>query len=289
MWKILILLSVLFTCITDIIDKYSSKYNVNVMVSSFIRVTMYNIIIIPVEYILGTHIHYYFDPIIVLLGLFNAISSISYSVLLRNVSINSISVITTAIPIIFLFIDHILGNQFTSLQIISLFGLTIGGMVFVADDRLSFDWKVILSFITIMFCYGSELYYARWISETHHLKVIDPVAAMWINTSIILAIMIIVSGKVKEFFTSDTINYMKIACLSKPFDAMSSAVWCLGFLMVSTSEYSSMNVFLSPIMLFLTWVTQKVLKYDLGEKMDNKAMWRKIIGVSIIMMSSLYI
>lgn len=220
MWQLYALSAIVFNCLEDITDKRAMNGSaaIDADVATFIRVTLYCLLVIPITALFGHTVSWYCSPGIIFFGLASTLMSSAYTVVLKRVNITTLAVLAYIAPLIFLVIDNAIGNAFTHVQVFAIVGLVIGGMGFAMDDHLKLD-KLTLAALAFMLIYsGAEFYYAKWMFKTEGLSVISLFANVWGWATIFLAAYLIVRRKVPLLLTREAATYAKLSTLAKSFD-----------------------------------------------------------------------
>lgn len=288
-WPAYALGAITCNCLQDITDKRAMQGDVDGLVATFIRVALYVLLVIPLTALMGHPLTWYCTPAVLGFALVSVGMSSAYTLLLRRIHISTLAILAYVAPLIFLLVDHFLGQTHTWMQVGAIAGLVIGGMVFAMDDRPQLDRWTILALIWTMACSGAEAYYVKHVHATEGLDIITVLSNIWGWVAVYLALAVVVSGRWRRLFTRSAWTYARWSVLGKSFDVMNSFLWSMGVALTSVAQFTAMDVFFPPIMLALVFVAQKGLRMNLGETLTSSALLRKAGAAVVLVISSLFV
>jgi hypothetical protein len=288
MWQLYAIASVSCNALEQISDKRAMREEVGGAVATFIRVTFYTLLLIPLAALVGHPVHWYCTPGILLFSLINVTMASAYTVLMKHVNVTSIAVLSYLAPLIFLAIDRANGASFTVLQVLAIVGLVGGGVGFAIDSRPQFDGRTLFALACTLACSGAEAYYVKHVQRAEGIHILTILANMWGWVIALLALYLVASGKWRSLFTREAVRYARWSLLGKSLDTWTSVFWSLGLPLTTVAEYASMEVFFPPVMLLLVLFAQGVLGVDLGENVRGSAMARKAAAALLLVVSARY-
>ena len=291
MWQAYSLGSIVFNCLEDIADKRAMTRapGIDSNVATTIRVVLYCLLVIPITALLGQTVSWYISPGIVAFGLASTLMSSAYTVVLKRVNVTTIAVLGYVAPLIFLIIDHAIGERVSLTQGLAVVGLVAGGIGFALDGKLSFDRPTILALGGMFIYSGAEFYYAKWMFKHEGLNVISLFTNVWGWAAAFLVAWLAVRRKLPLLLTKEVISYAKLSTLAKSFDVMTSIAWGVGITMTTTAQFSAMAVFFPPTMLILALVAQMAFHVDLGERIERQTIARKVSMVALLTISGVFV
>jgi hypothetical protein len=288
-WPAYALGAISCNCLQDITDKRAMRDPVDGVVATFIRVALYVLLVIPLTALMGHRLTWYCTPVVLGFAVLNMGMSSAYTLLLRRIHVSTLSIFAYVAPLIFLVVDHLLGQTHTWAQVGAIGGLVLGGIVFALDERPQFDRMTVLALVWTMACSGIEAYYVKHVHATQGLDVITVLANIWGWVAVFLGVVLLVSGRLPRLFTRTAWTYARWSVVGKSFDVMTSYLWSLGVALTTVAQFAAMDVFFPPIMLFLVVVVQKGLRINLGETLTQPAMLRKMAAATVLVISSLFV
>lgn len=291
MWQAYSLGSIVFNCMEDITDKraMTGAPSIDSSVATFVRVVLYCLLVVPITALLGQSVSWYISPGIVAFGLASTLMSSAYTVVLKRVNITTVAVLGYVAPLIFLMIDHAIGESLTMAQMLAIVGLVAGGIGFALDDKLSFDPATVMALGFMLIYSGAEFYYAKWMFKHEGLNVISLFANVWGWAAVFLGAWLAMRRKLSLLLTKQAITYAKLSTLAKSFDVLTSVAWGIGVTMTTVAQFSAMEVFFPPIMLLLALVAQLTFRVDLGEHIEQRAIVRKVSMAAVLAVSGAFI
>jgi hypothetical protein len=289
MWQFYALGAIAFNCLENIMDKRAMRGEVDSIVASFIRVSLYILIVCPIVSLFGHTITWHFDVGFMLFGVLNTFISAAYTIILRRVNITTITMLSYIAPLAFLFIDHMIGAKFSLIQVLAILGLAVGGIAFAMDDRPQLDAKTILALLWMFCCTGGEAFYVKHIHNTTNMDIISVFANIWGWVVIYLGLTLMVTGRWRKLFTQEALTYSKWSVAGKSLDVMNSLLWSFGIAMTTVTQFASMDVFFPPLMLILVLIFQGLLKVDLGEPLHKHTIFRKSCAAIVLVFCSLFV
>lgn len=291
MWQVYSLGSIVFNCLEDIADKRAMTRapGIDSDVATAIRVILYCLLVVPITALLGQPVSWYISPGIVAFGLASTFMSSAYTVVLKRVNISTVAVLGYVAPIIFLMIDHAIGEHVTLTQGLAVMGLVIGGIGFALDDKPSFDRQTVLALVVMLIYSGAEFYYAKWMFKHEGLDIISLFASVWAWAAVFLVTWLAVRRKLPLLLARGAISYAKRSALAKSFDVLTSLAWSIGITMTTAAQFSAMEVFFPPTMLVLALVAQVAFRIDLGEHVERRTIARKVSMAAVLVASGMLV
>jgi drug/metabolite transporter (DMT)-like permease len=273
----------------DLTDKRAMRGHLDGAVATFIRVGLYVLLVLPLMALMGHPLTWYCTPAVMGFGVLNTGMSSAYTLLLRRIHISTLAILAYVAPLIFLVIDHFLGQVHTLWQIGAIVGLVAGGMLFVLDERPQFDRLTLVALLWTVGCGGAEAYYVKSVHATEGLDVIVVLANIWVWVSLFLLAFLVVTGRVRHLVTRAAWTYARWSVLGKSFDVMASYLWSVGVALTTLAQFAAMEAFFPPILLLLVWLVQGVFRVDLGETLTRAALLRKSAAAGLLVVSSLFV
>lgn len=291
MWQLYSLGSITTNCIENILDKRAIKTlpALDNAVASFIRVFLYFVLVVPIGLLFQQPIYWYVSPGVILFGVASAMMATTYTVVIKRVNVTTIAILGYTAPLLFLGIDHLLGEQFSWVQILAILGLISGGIGFSLDRRLEVDRTALLALAGLLLYSGLEIYYLKWMVRHEAVAVITLVVNIWGWSLPFILGWLVVQKKHQLLLSLDARRYARLVVVAKAFDAGTSTLWGIGVTLTTVAQFTAMDVFFPPIMLSLALLAQKVFRVDLGEQLERSTLIRKTSTVLLIVVCGVYV
>ncbi len=235
---------------------------------------------------------------IIILGVFYAINSILYTVLLKEIEITSSSIMSTFTPLIFLPIDiFIVGKKLIPRQIFGILILVIGGIVFFKRSKINaqFTKKKILMVIGIFLfsvtLQGFESYLFQSLFIHKNLSEANFLVSLWSVVFLFLTIFILCRCLISHQRPNVKMlmNYSGGSLLSKVADYGNSFFFFKALSIASASQVSSMEVFYPILLIFVVILIQHKFGFNLEEIVDRKSLTSKLQGIMIICLGAILV
>lgn len=288
-WQAFALGSVTASGLQDIADKRALQGAVDPTVATFVRVTLYVVLIVPLIVVLRQGLVWYMSPGLLLCALANALVAGAYTVLLQRIHISTLGVLAYAAPLLFLAVDHWSGNAITPLHAMGVVGLVVGGIAFALDDRLQLSPTTILALVWTVGITGVEAYYVKHVHAQTGVPIVSLFANIWGWAAAVLGVVVVARGKAALVPTRATWTYLRWSVLGKGCDVSSSLCWSMGITATTVAQFAAMEVWFPPILLLLTTGAQRFLGMELGEVVHRRALWRKGAAALLLVGSSLVV
>ncbi len=281
MWIIFAIGSLLAESIETAADKIAlvTDETVDVLAATTLRVFFYCLVVGVVGWsgILGK-LHVFIPAPILILGLLCGLSSIFYTYLLKHIEATGYAALSYASPILYLLIDtFIVKAHLDFLQIIGIFLLTIGGILFVINPkrfRLKKEFTpAVLAIFAFSFAINAFEYYSfKFYYSAGRINEISFYFNVFTIALLALAVTLILKGKLPQL--KDTVlhhtGFMKTIFVSKIFDAICSILWLYAIALATVSQVNAMNA-LYPLMLMVAlYIAQKVFQLTAKEDFSQK-------------------
>lgn len=292
MWQIFSLLGMFTNALENSIDKYSilKEAKLDYAVATFLRVFVYMVIIALVGLIIPSQkLHFFLNWQIILMGIFGALNSLSYTYALRRIEVTNIGTMTYVAPVLFLLIDlYWLHTPLSLLQILGIFFLAVGGVGFSIDGatkklKKEISLSVLGIFVFWLLYGGIESYVFKYFNATQGINATTLFANIWAWSALILLVLVLVQNKTKILFTSSSRQFIKKSILSKSCDVGTTLFVAQALIIASVSQVSAMGA-LSPIILFLTtFIIQGIFNFQINERLDkDNFIWKAVMILLLV-------
>ncbi|MBV9159461.1 MAG: hypothetical protein JO019_02595 [Candidatus Kaiserbacteria bacterium] len=278
MWQIFAILSLVSTGLESIADKWAivRDRRIDAAVATFWRNSLFFIFTLLVGYMgwLG-EIVWHFDFLVLSFAVIAAISGYCYTYLLRKIEVTGIVAETYLLPLIFLGIDATyLHVPLTAAQIVGVVLLTLGGFMITIDGKThrlkrGFSFAVWLIFIYWMAYDGFEYYLFKYLNATLKINSVSFFASVWLVVVALLLLAVVLGGRFRKLFSSDSARYIPLVAVSKIFDTGAALLWLTALSFVAVSQVAAIGA-LEPLIVFLlAIIVQKATRFNIRERIDR--------------------
>ena len=281
-WQWDAMIVVLATSLQTTFDKVAMTPNLKVLSSGYIRLVMYLLLTIPIAWLMGEHIQWYFSPWVVLIGFIGSFSSPAYSVLMKRLNASSITAMSYTVSLMFLAIDLAIGEHFTIVGALAIVGLLVGAALFTMDTRPKIDWIGLLAFVWSALYMGAEAYYAKYAVRVEHVSILSTILNCCAWAFAFLSIMVIGSGQWRNLFTVHSVRFTQWTVVSKTFESVISIFWSFGLVFATVAQMFAMDALVPLVTVIVAGLCQWALKINLEESFKREALIRKGIGVLLL-------
>ncbi len=293
MWQLYVLGSLFASATEHVIDKAALVKNTQVdfLVATFWRPFLFLTATVVIGLLgwLGP-LQFFFHWSILLLAPIGAFSSIFYTYLLQKVELTSTVAASYITPFLFLFIDTVfLHAPLSLIQVGGITLLVLGGIGFAVDGKTRRFKKEFTIVVWGMFLFGiiwngSEAYLFQYLHATYALNGVSFFSTLWLITSVVLLILVLVRGKGALLFNKSSFAYVRQSALSKTCDATSTVLWVQALTLATVSQVAAFEAF-DPLVLFVVVVlAQGVFRLKLNEKLSRDHLLWKLGSVCLLIL-----
>lgn len=285
MWQLYALAAQSVICLESITDKRALKIEgVDTTVASFLRIAAYLGWTVLLLLLTGqaSALAWTTHPLVMLLGLGGAGTSIAYTMMLRQVEVTTLAVLTYTAPLLLLVVDSLTGKSFSALQMLGMLLLVSGGVAFVYGSRLKLNWQTLGAFAYIISFNAGQAYAIQHFNASQHWTGLEFYYKVWVWSGVYLLAFFAMTGRLSHFARRNVQRYTRFSLLAKLFDALSS--WWAGtaITLVAVSQVSSMEAFQPLLMLIFSTLAQKLFNVPLDEPLDKATLWRKVLASLVL-------
>lgn len=226
---------------------------------------------------------------IVLVGLLDASASLAYTYLLKHVEATSSAIVSYFSPLLYLAIDvNLLKTHLTPLQILGIFFLVFGGVIFALDPKkLRFKKEftpIVWGLLAFNFIFGGFEYYTfKYYFADHRINEISFLFSFELICVFLLGLTVVFSGKISAVWRALTrSSYFRMVGISKSLDVGASYLWLHALALATVSQVNATNS-LYPLMLILVvYLAQNLFKFKAEEKFSGGHLTYKLIAVILL-------
>jgi drug/metabolite transporter (DMT)-like permease len=270
-------------------DKVAIGENLSNMVSGYLRLMIYMMLVIPVCWLIGEPIQWFMSPIILILGAMQTFNSGAYSILINRLNPSAYAALSYGLIVVYYLIDYLAGDRFTTLQMVALVGTLIGAALFTMESKPKVDLLGVAAFLWMAICYGSEAYYGKYIHATQGTPIIVVETNSWGWAAFFQTLWLVGARKTKELSGPAVVTFVKWSFLGKLCEVFLSILWCWGLVTASVSQMYAMNAMVPLTTVFVAGVFQFLSKRDVGESLQISTMLRKILASILLITSSFFV
>jgi hypothetical protein len=295
MWQLFSLGSTFFLALEQSIDKANmvKQKAIGLLTATWIRIGAYCVIAYLASYlIMGDAPFLVLGPLMIILGLVNAVNSYFYSVLIRKLEITTNGILFNLAPLVFLFVDIVLLKKgLTLAEICGIFFLVGGGVLFLGRKHLLEKFGkekrllVFGMFIFNVFYTGFYNYLFQYDSLHFHIATTDFLLSIGIWTFVFITIGVLISsarGRRVKSSLRVYLHYTAGSFVAKTANYGATYFLLKALLLASVSQVYAMEAFFPIMLMFLVLILQGSMHIKMQEDMSREALLHKITGVVLI-------